>query len=342
MGSTRQGRSLLRFLFVLLLSLHISVASGALPHLEEGMWFTPSVKLQRPEFYLSSGELLPDYVESGWQSVNNDSLSIFIFGDSLDRMLVSTVCTVNATHSHVAPPRTGSDYFPRDMQPGCPRGAWDKESFACRAGKLSVANLFFRGFLYAEARNELCEPGLPQPLLPSFELAAEHYVAQFGIPQVVLLKSFFWELRWICARASDGDFPCADLGNDRRAVSDILQMYETAVVGALRKLRALFPTAVVVLKTDPLYNHTSNRFAKPAHKKAVLNSVENVFYMAMELNKVFRRVGLQEHAPVLDTFRTFLGLDPKVYLRDDIHLRDEYSQTILNMIIHSHLHDKWA
>jgi len=263
-----------------------------LSQLEHGMWFRPSNRARRAQFYLANGEPLDDFVATGLP--DNASLSLFFVGDSLERFLMSSTCWV-------AYKQVEADYFERVVQPGC-AGSWNNESRACRVGRLSVGNAFFRGFMEEDA-HRLCEPGLPPTLHGLFEAAGRAYAAAYGAPQVVLLKSFFWEVKRLCFVTP---FPCAEMGEEASAAASLLEVYRTRLAGALRALRRIFPDAVVVLKTDPLWNHSSNRFLDNERRLGVNNSAENAFWLGMELNKAVRRVAEEEAAPVLECVRPAL------------------------------------
>ena len=332
---------------LLLLCCSTGAAPFSLKHLENGMWFRPSDRTRPAEFHLPSGELLPDYVGEGLPG--NASLALYFVGDSLERYLMSSTCWVGFRQIE-------SDYFGRALQPGC-MGRWNNESKGCAVGSLAVGNLFFRGTL-DESAHKLCEGGLPPTLDGIFEVGSAAFAAKYGSPQVVVLKSFFWEVNRLCYVTT---FPCADMGGDAGAATKLLRAYEENVTAALRKLRALFPGAVVALKTDPLWNHTSNRFLGSAPHLNATNSVENAFWLGLELNKVIRRVAHKEIAPVFDFYRIFEGLSPREYLKDDIHLKmgarfaspaalagplippslPEFSRVSVNMIVHTQLKSGW-
>jgi hypothetical protein len=303
----------------------------ALRELEDGIWFRPSSRPEEPELHLSVTHTLPNYLRDGWPAQRN--LSLFLVGDSLERVLASSACFVDWR-------QVEATYLRRERQPGCAEQEWKDESFGCRRSlpgeprrQLAVANLFFRGTL-DEVAHRLCELGLPPSLAGLLEAGSAAFRATFGEPQLVLLKSHFWEVDHLCFTQT---FPCADLGDNWAAASTLLARYEANLRGMLAQLRSLFPGAVVALKVDARWNVSGSRFLSRSTHPGVPNRAANALWLSAQLDGAVRRVARSERAPLFDLHRMTEALEPAAYLKDDIHLSHDFSRLAVNMLLHAML-----
>lgn len=132
-----------------------------------------------------------------WPPTVDRKVSIFLVGDSLDRKIVqaaSGICTTKDYFSREAKACTTSmsgevPFF------GLPRN----DSFACDGEHLTVTNLFTRGVMQGAHQDAVCETGAPAGVLPSIEFASKQFMQRYEPPDVVVLKTFFWDVLHLCS-----------------------------------------------------------------------------------------------------------------------------------------------
>jgi hypothetical protein len=268
-------------------------------------------------------QVFPKYTSLNERPSFSRNISVFLIGDSLDRNIVSTAVDC----------RLG-DYFPRDLRV-CSKtssnttlfyGHAHNDSFVCHGQHVTVANLFVRGLIQGDHQNEVCELGLPAGIFPSLEMASKHFITRFGHPDIVVVKSFFWDLLHLCRNLKI----CRDVELDRTRLIELLRHHEGNVTMTVKKVRLEFPHSIVALRTDPLWKLETNRFGPDP---SVVREI------GMQLNQVIRYVAARENALLFDFFHIFEGLAPEVYLFDDIHIHGHYSKIELNIILHTLLTD---
>ena len=141
-----------------------------------------------------------------------------------------------------------------------------------------------------------------------------------GEPDAVIFKTFYWDLRHIVSiyphSAGDGDDP---------RITEWTSEYRSALEETIGHLRATFPTSVVALRTDPLWNVTfTSRFGSdPSY----------VYHVGMHLMSIVRMLSAQHDVALFDFFQIFEGLDPEEYLSDDLHVQPHYSRMMLKIIL---------
>lgn len=131
-------------------------------------------------FFLLPDSLSPlhDYLRD---TSFNKSLKIFYIGDSLQRKTVEAACSAMSTNS--------SDYFLRlEKKPLCEH-EWNG-SVSCQRRNLVVANAFLPGVTGVPQGR--CERGLPMDLRGVVETTSSAFLAQFGAPDLVVIKSLYW------------------------------------------------------------------------------------------------------------------------------------------------------
>jgi hypothetical protein len=254
---------------------------------------------------------VPDYAGG---EVPEDKRRILMFGDSLDRYVMSSFCGK----------RNGADleqYLKRQEMFGCePKRSAEVNSFGCTRSGKSVANFFLYGGCANKTLSYLCESGRSYLLADLVAGAASSFESKFGKPHVVTIKSFFWDFQRYLGQREPLDFSSIS------AVHSLLARYLKEYVALVRIVKATYPGAVVALKIEPMWNTSTSRFGYLADNTAV-NS------LGVLMQQAVRIIAEDEHLPLFDFYRIYQQLSPRDYLRDDIHPTVRHSQHILNMIM---------
>lgn len=271
--------------------------SRVMKRLHSGFW-------HKDTYSLSTGSLFDLTVVD--PSAPSKQYNVFLVGDSLDREIVYSAC---GGENEV------DDYLDRNTS-FCPHH-WRNESFMCTREKYRVANLFVRGLLHEGSHIGFCEKGLPSTFGPALRHAAARFSAVAGVePDLVLLKSFYWDIAKI--------FEGVDVIRPDEEVAYICP-YINTITASLYEVRKAFPNAIIGVRTDPFWNISKNRFKR---EPAV------VLRTAVNFIQGLRSVATEHRAVLFDFHHIFLGLTPNQYLFDDIHVKEYYSRMELSTMLH--------
>lgn len=151
-----------------------------------------------------------------------------------------------------------------------------------------------------------------------------------GEPHVVFLKSLFWDLRILSLTWPGG---LANLTTSPQALVTLAADVETRARAAIRQLRALFPSAVVALRSDPCYNTTASRFVSEGGRRKETVDSEAVHALALRLLTAQKRAAALEGVSFVDLWGLFAPLTPNIYLEDDIHPSSHYSRLAMDLLV---------
>ena len=241
---------------------------------------------------------------------------IFLIGDSVDRqMMKATGCLPQ-------------DYFPRGKASNCSQTASEaevphyakarKDSFVADCPGKMITNLFIRGIMSGHHQDSVCEPGLPAGFNQSIETASQAFISRHGHPDLVLLKSFYWDVMITCRRY--GCSPPHTI-NATTLAAELLD-YEHQLRTAIAIVKQAFPRSIVALRTDPMWNPRTVRFGDAA----------TVHSIGLGLLRAVRQVASTDKLVLFDLFEIFHSLDPDTYLADDIHLNEYFSRLVLGLL----------
>jgi len=242
---------------------------------------------------------------------------ILLIGDSVDRLLMRS-----------NPGCSPRDYFKRTKDLcNATTGRvthYDKErrdSFVCSGSNMVLANLFLRGILNGTHQNAVCELGMPLGLNATINHAAASFISRRGSPDLVLFKSFYWDLLGLSLRAKERREPLTSLLSVS-SLEDIYRLYALHLEASLSAIKMAFPSAVVALRNDPLWDQRTQRFGDPAL----------IHTIGLGLLKTLRHVAAKNNEVLFDFYSMFEPLEPTTYLNDDIHVCEYFSRIILQIL----------
>lgn len=225
-------------------------------------------------------------------------LNVLLYGDSLDREIVYAACDGKDFVT---------DYLDRgkwhcsDCTGSCsttPPMFWRNESFICRRPRFNVANVFSRGVVLGGLHQGMCEQGVPGATAASVGAALREAGARFADvvgapPDLVLIKSLYWDVTKVFEAPET-----VKSGIETAYLCD----YRAALANAVAEAKAAFPTAMVGLRTDPMWDVTQNRFAQ---KSAF--PLPTVRAAAVNMLQALRGLAREQHLLLIDFNYIFLG-----------------------------------
>jgi len=201
------------------------------------------------------------------------------------------------------------------------------DSFACNStAGFALGNLMTHGVFSGLHRESLCERGLPDGFLNQIDFAAAQFTKAVGAPDLVLIKSLYWDLQYLCDNLpASKQKSCAAYTNSSRLMAEMLATFERDLAEVVARTRRAFPGALVGLRTDPPWNFANNRLA-------FRSNVTAVHQVGLALIGMVRALAEKENLPLFDFFSVFERLpSSKEYLMDDIHITDHFSRIELSV-----------
>jgi hypothetical protein len=248
-------------------------------------------------------------------------VSILFIGDSLDKNMLEVFCGKD--------PKSGVDkvenFFTRptnctslgetyadstDYRFGTRPGY--RSSFGCKSANndFIMANFFFAGLNLYGVKN-FCEAGIPYDNFEAADAVYDYFKSYNSRdPDVVVVKSLYWDI--------------ADIIKVNAGYFESISKYEMELTKFVKHLQRRFNSSEIVLKSDPMWNRDANRFK---------NSPVHVHRLGMSLMSIARSVADKLNLTYFDFFHMFEHLDPKSYLRDDIHLQEKFSVIEMSIFI---------
>jgi len=280
-------------------------------------------------------------------------IHILIIGDSLDRNIVTSLCDDVGTspRTYVDQPPAHVDFETCSMQyrKTFPvRKVIDsvKNNVLCQApNNVTVSVIMVLGLL-KEGQHQCFR----RRVTDGWAFMQNKTVRA---PDLVVLKGFYWDIRYICSRA-----PCTEHSTVH---GDSLTVYHGLLEDAVDVLQRLFPTSTLALKIDPLWNQEANRFGRyqpplitddlipytavtspPPFLSSPHHTVYGVrctgspvviHHLGLRINNHIRLVAATRGLPLLDYFRVYETNDYRNFLFDDIHPTDLHNKIIGSTLI---------
>ena len=275
--------------------------------LHTGVWLKDELNRQQYLLYNTTTE--------SWAPIpsvhDGTNVTVLLVGDSLDRNIVASACKCDINHC--------SDFTVRNptlcKSPSSP----DLHSHICslQEGRIIVANIFFTGLDEFRPNKETCEIGFPPGGHKQINYSAK--ALQGRIPQgvdLVLYKGMYWDVKNLCTTWT------ASLAN-QTSLFEILLSHRKAVATMVNMLRALYPSAMIGIHTDPHWL-PSDRFGSGCDEDGLGNGIlQNL-----------RSVAASQNLPLFDFLHIFERLKPQDYLQDDIHPSSWFSLIELDLTLY--------